>query len=137
MKKLLLIILFFCLGCSSPRYIEVPVETVRTEYIYKLDKDSTSKLDSIYVRDSIFIKEKGDTIFQYKEKTKYKIEYKDKIVNKTDTILKIDSIEKPVIIKEEVEINKIYWWQKVLMYSGLAFLIGIIIKLYNKIKGKC
>ena len=110
MEKLLLIILFFCLGCSSPRYIEVPVETVRTEYVYRLDKDSTSKLDSIYVRDRKYIKEKGDTIFQYRESTKYKIEYKDKIINKTDTILKIDSIEKPVIIKEEVEVNKLYWW---------------------------
>lgn len=137
MKKLLLIILFLCLGCSSPRYIEVPVETVRTEYVYRLDKDSTAKLDSIYVRDSIFVKEKGDTIFQYKERTKYKIEYKDKIVNKTDTVLKVDSIEKPIIIKEEVEVNKLHWWQKVLMYSGLALLIGIIVKLYNKIKGKC
>lgn len=137
MKKLLLIILFLCLGCSSPRYIEIPVETVRTEYVYRLDKDSTAKLDSIYVRDSIFIKEKGDTIFQYKERTKYKIEYKDKIVNKIDTVLKADSIEKPIIIKEEVEVNKLHWWQKVLMYSGLALLIGIIVKLYNKIKRKC
>lgn len=134
MKKLLLIFLLFCLGCSSPKYIEIPIETVRTEYIYRLDKDSTSKLDSTYVHDSIYIKEKGDTVFQYKERTKYKIEYQDKIINKVDTILKVDSIEKPIIIKEEVDVNKLHWWQKGLMYSGLALLIGIIFKLYIKIK---
>lgn len=134
MKKLLLIFLLFCLGCSSPKYIEIPIETVRTEYIYRLDKDSTSKLDSTYVHDSIYIKEKGDTVFQYKERTKYKIEYQDKIINKVDTILKVDSIEKPIIIKEEVDVNKLHWWQKGLMYSGLALLIGIIFKLYIKTK---
>lgn len=135
MKKIFLILLLFILGsCWSPKYIEVPVEKVKTVYVNNTSQDSTNKFDSIYIYDSIYIKEKGDTIYSYKEKTKYKIQFKDRIINNSDTVIKIDSIDKPVIVEKEVQVNKIYWWQKCLMYTGLLFLIGLIVKLYNKIK---
>lgn len=111
MRKLLFIIpiLILLVSCAAQKQIiEVPVETVKTEYIHD------TKIDSVYVRDSIDRWRKGDTVFIYKEHTKYKY------LNKTDTIVRVDSIPKiiKVEIVKEVEVNHIKWYQKTLMWIG-------------------
>lgn len=111
MRKLLFIIpiLILLASCAAQKQIiEVPVETVKTEYIHD------TKIDSVYVRDSIDRWRKGDTVFIYKEHTKYKY------LNKTDTIVRVDSIPKiiKVEIVKEVEVNHIKWYQKALMWIG-------------------
>lgn len=111
MRKLLFIIpiLLFLISCSTQKQIiEVPVETIKTEYIHN------TKIDSVYVRDSIDRWREGDTVFIYKEHTQYKY------LNKTDTIIKVDSIPKIVKIEtvKEVEVNHIKWYQEVLMWIG-------------------
>ncbi len=111
MRKLLFIIpiLILLASCAAQKQIiEVPVETVKTEYIHD------TKIDSVYVRDSIDRWRKGDTVFIYKEHTKYKY------LNKTDTIVRVDSIPKiiKVEIVKEVEVNHIKWYQKTLMWIG-------------------
>lgn len=86
----------------------MPVETVKTEYIHD------TKIDSVYVRDSIDRWREGDTVFIYKEHTKYKY------LNKTDTIVRVDSIPKIIKVEtvKEVEVNHIKWYQKTLMWIG-------------------
>lgn len=111
MRKLLFIIpiLILLASCAAQKQIiEVPVETVKTEYIHD------TKIDSVYVRDSIDRWREGDTVFIYKEHTKYKY------LNKTDTIVRVDSIPKiiKVEIVKEVEVNHIKWYQKTLMWIG-------------------
>lgn len=111
MRKLLFIIpiLILLASCAAQKQIiEVPVETVKTEYIHD------TKIDSVYVRDSIDRWREGDTVFIYKEHTKYKY------LNKTDTIVRVDSIPKiiKVEIVKEVEVNHIKWYQKALMWIG-------------------
>ena len=123
MRKLLYIIpilLFLCSCSAQKQIVEVPVEIVKTEYIY------STKIDSVHVRDSIDGYVKGDTVFIYKEHTEYKY------LNKTDTIVRVDSIPKIVKVEtvKEVEVNHIKWYQKALMWIGgivSLLLIGTII----------
>ncbi len=111
MKKLLYIIpilLLLCACSTHKQIVEVPVETVKVEYVHD------TKIDSIHVRDSVDRWIKGDTVFIYKEHTKYKY------LNRIDTIVKVDSIPKiiKVEIVKEVEVNHIKWYQKILMWIG-------------------
>ena len=123
---LLLGLLTVLQGCKTKEYIEVPVEVekVKIEYVHKLD--------SIYLHDSIFtqIVQRGDTIFV----DRYKFKVKE--VYKTDTIHQIDSIPKivEVKIKEIVEVNKLYSWQKALMWTGGVGILILLGFLINKFK---
>lgn len=110
--------------------IEVPVINTKIEYrdrfIY----------DSIYVHDSIFTMIKGDTVYISKNKEI------NRLISKTDTIIKTDTVHIPVKISKTVtktetkveEANKLYGWQKSLMYLGLIVLISGIVFLIIKIK---
>lgn len=124
MRSLLIaILIFICASCTTTKYVDrpVPVETVRTEYVNQLYRDS------VFVHDSIDRYVQGDTVYQYKYKYIYKY------LNRTDTVVKTDSIEVPVEIKttEVKEVNKIKGYQSFLMYFGLGF---ILILLYKAIK---
>ena len=125
MRSLLYIIpvLLLLCACSTTKVIEVPIETIRTEYIH------STRIDSVFTKDSIDRYMKGDTLYIYKEHTNFKY------LNKTDTVCKTDTITKVVKVDvvKEVEVNHIYWYQKALMWAGgIAVLLlagGIIYKL--------
>lgn len=121
MRKLLFIIpiLILISACSVKKQIvEVPIETVRTEYINQLYRDS------VFVHDSIDRYVSGDTVYQYKYKYIYKY------LNRTDTVVKTDSIQVPVEIKtteiKEV-VKKPKWYQTFFMYFGAISLLILII----------
>lgn len=129
MRNLLIaILLFICASCTTTKYVDrpVPVETVRTEYVNQLYRDS------VFVHDSIDRYISGDTVYQYKYKYIYKY------LNRTDTIVKTDSIEVPVEIKttEIKEVNKIRWYQSVLMWLGGLFTIFLSFKLGKTLRTK-
>ena len=117
MRSLLIaILIFFCVSCTTTKYVDRPVtvETVRTEYINQLYRDS------VFVHDSIDRYISGDTVYQYKYKYIYKY------LNRIDTVVQTDSIEVPVEVKtvEIKEVNKLRWYQSSLMWiGGLALLI--------------
>lgn len=119
MRSILLAIfisLLLTCSCTTTKFVEVPVEIVKTEYIHD------TKIDSIYVRDSIDRWREGDTVFIYKEHTKYKY------LNKTDTVVRVDSIPKIIRVetKEVVEVNHIKWYQKALMWLGGSIMLLIV-----------
>nr|DAI05440.1 MAG TPA: Prokaryotic membrane lipoprotein lipid attachment site [Crassvirales sp.] len=125
MKKLVFIMLAILMlsACkTTTKIVEVPIEVVKKEYIHD------TKIDSVYIRDSVDRWQKGDTLYITKWHTKFKY------INKVDTIVKIDSIPKIVPVVKEVEVNHIYWWQKTLMWVGGILLIYIIISLIHKFK---
>lgn len=142
MRKLwLFIIVTIALtSCRTIKYIDrttvdsteiaVPITNTKIEYRDRFLHDS------IYVHDSIFTLIKGDTVYIYKNKET------NRLVNKTDTIIKTDTIKVPVeitktVIKAEThikEVNKLYWWQKILMSIGGIVFILIIIYIVLKIK---
>lgn len=133
MKKLVLVVIAV-LSFSACRTItktievpvEIPVEVVKKEYIHN------TKIDSVYIRDSIDRWQKGDTLYITKWHTKFKY------INKVDTIVKTDSIPKIVPVVKEVEVNHIYWWQKSLMYIGVLVVIILLsiigFKLYKLVR---
>lgn len=125
-KKLLVLILGVLLLTScSPKYIEVPVETIKTEYIDKI------KYDSVYIHDSIETLIRGDTV--YKTKILYRYKYKEL----RDTLIRVDTI--PKVIRQEVvrekEVNKLKWYQSLFIGVGIVFTIYLAGKgIINKFK---
>lgn len=127
MRSLLIaILIFIVVSCTTTKYVDRPVlvETVRTEYVNQLYKDS------IFVHDSIDRFISGDTVHQYKYKYIYKY------FNRTDTVVKTDSIEIPVEIKttEVKEVNRIKGYQSFLMCFGFVFILIIVYKVIKFIK---
>ena len=129
MKKLVFIILAILMlsACkTTTKIVEVPVEVVKKEYIHN------TKIDSVYIRDSIDRWQKGDTLFITKYSTKYKY------LNRVDTVLKVDTIPKIIstTIEKKVEVNHIYWYQKLLMWLGGITIIILIIVIIYRMKNK-
>lgn len=142
MRKLwLFIIVTLALtSCRTVKYIDrnvvdsteiaVPITNTKIEYRNRF------LYDSIYVHDSIFTLIKGDTVYISKNKET------NHLINKTDTIVKTDTISVPIEITKIVtktetcvkEVNKLYWWQKILMSIGGIVFILIIIYIVLKIK---
>ena len=125
MKKLVFIMLAILMlsACkTTTKIVEVPVEVVKKEYIHD------TKIDSIYIRDSVDRWQKDDTLYITKWHTKFKY------INKVDTIVKTDSIPKIVPVVKEVEVNHIYWWQKTLMWLGGITIILLIIVITYRMK---
>ena len=100
---LLLLLMLSSSGCRSIRY--VPVETVKYDSIYI----TKHQKDSIYVYDSIYQKEKGDTLIIEKWHTKYI----EKQVHDTAYVERVDSIQVPYPV--EKQLTK---WQRVKMNAG-------------------
>lgn len=137
---LFIIVILALTSCRTVKYIDrtvvdsteiaVPITNTKIEYRDRF------LYDSIYVHDSIFTLIKGDTVYISKNKET------NRLVNKTDTIIKTDTIKIPIeitktVTKTEIQVketNKLYWWQKSLMYLGLSVLISGIVFLIIKIK---
>ena len=118
----LLLFLTTIISCTTTKTIEVPVETIKTEYIEQV------KYDSIYSKDSTYIMQKGDTIYNNKVQYLYKYKYLRDTINITDTIPKI------VTVKDTQYINQLQTWQKLLIVIGIGFILYWIIKLVIYIK---
>lgn len=122
MKKLIIIILVSILlsGCTSTKYVEVPVDRIKIEY-----RDRTF-IDTLIRNDSTIIRERGDTVFLEKYKYLYKTKEVRDTVNVTDTITVVQTVE---VVKE---VNRVHNWQIILMVLGgvgLAYCIYKIVKL--------
>ena len=125
----MLLIAFFLSGCRT-KYI--PMEKVVCRDVVKHDTLHTS--DSVFVRDSVFLRQKGDTCFldRWHEKTIFKNVYRVKV----DSFIRRDSI--PVPYPVEKQLSK--WEQFQLKYANWSFgalcvlLVVLGYKLYKKIK---
>ena len=113
----LLLFLTTIISCTTTKIVEVPIETIKTEYIEQI------KYDSIYSKDSIYIIQKGDTIYNNKIEYLYKYKYLRDTINITDTVPKI------VTIKDVQYINQLYTWQKILIVIGIGVILYWVIKL--------
>ena len=120
LKKILFFVSILLLtSCkTTTKIVEVPVETIKTEYIEQV------KYDSIYII------QKGDTIYNNKIQYLYKYKYLRDTINITDTIPKI------ITVKDTQYINQLYTWQKILIVIGMGFILYWIIKLVIYVKSK-
>lgn len=120
--------LFVICSCRTVKY--VPVETIKvdTTYINKLQRDS------IYLLDSVYIKEKGDTVFI----EKYKYLYRDKLVRDTQYIAKTDSIQVPYPVEkvltrwQQLKLELGGWALGIIIMVSLVFIIWIVYKFKRK-----
>ena len=92
-------------SCTTTKYIQVPVVHNDTTIVTKHQRDS------IWLHDSTYIKEKGDTVRIEKWHTKYI----EKQVHDTTYIAKVDTIRE--VFTNEVE-KPLTWWQQTKMHIG-------------------
>ena len=128
MLVLVLLLVMLCSSCTkriySTEYVEKPIYLHDTLHTTILSHDTT------IVKDSVYFAIKGDTIFKERYNTIERI----KVAH--DTIMRF--VEKPVEVvstKEvckQVEVNRIYWWQKLLMWIGAIGLVGFAFLLVKK-----
>lgn len=111
---LLLWALLWLTGCKQVQY--VPVETVRLDSIYLTQtlRDSIVRYDSVYVRD------KGDTL--YVERWKYL--YRDKVRVDTMVSVRVDTLAVPYPVEK-----KLTRWERVKMEAGGVAIGGFFLLL--------
>ena len=129
----LVVLALVCFSCKT-RYIteteykEVPV--VMHDTVAK----NIWRIDTTIVKDSVYFAIKGDTIYKERYNTLWRIKMAHDTINKV--------VEKPVeVVRNSVktetkEVNRIYWWQKVLILLGCASLIDLIVQIYKFWKRK-
>lgn len=111
-------------GCKT----YVPVETIRTETERVVD----IRRDSIYVLDSIYVREAYDTIYI----TRWRTEFKEALRVDTFNVERIDTLIRIV----EVEIKLTKWQQRKMdVGTGVLYAVPILIAvglfvLYRKLK---
>lgn len=108
-------------GCKSKEYITVP--EYHTEYVCRTD--TFHKMDSVYLKDSVYVYQKGDTVYYNK------VAYRDRLHNiykvKLDTIIKKDSVS----VERQLTKN-----EQSLMALGrlfLAFLFLVVVAMVSGI----
>lgn len=111
-------------SCSTVKYI--PVETVKTDSVRVVDVQR----DSIYVRDSVLIRTKADTVYV----TKWRTEYREALKVDTFLVQRVDSIN--TVVEVEKRLTKIQQL-KMDVGTGVLWAIPILIAvfaLYWKLK---
>ena len=110
-------------SCTTTKYVTVP------EYHTDTVRLSHNVHDSIYVHDSTFIREKGDTFYMERWHTKYVVSEK----HDTTYVATHDTIPQPYPVTEYVEksLSKIEKW---LIGVGILTLMALVIFVAMKIK---
>ena len=116
-------------GCKSHERVVV-VETVRADTL----RLSHNIRDSVWLHDSIYIRDKGDTMFIERWHTRWR----DRTVHDTTYVSKTDSVPVPYPVEVKVP-RELSWWQRLRMHAGgvalslLAIWLGVKIwKIYKK-----
>ena len=127
MRHIVFLLLFLAIlaATSCTRHVYVPVETTKSDTVYL----NRVQLDSIYMRDSVFIEKSGDTIreFQYK----YIYRFNDRI--DTLYISKTDSIQVPYPVEVvKYKTPQWCWWA---LGGVILLLVPYIVKWITKLKG--
>lgn len=127
MRHIVFLLLFLAIlaATSCTRHVYVPVETTKSDTVYL----NRVQLDSIYMRDSVFVEKSGDTIreFQYK----YIYRFKDRI--DTLYISKTDSIQVPYPVEVvKYKTPQWCWWT---LGGIVLLLVPYIMKWITKLKG--
>ena len=120
---ILILVLIFLSSCKT---IEVIKDKTVIDSTKNTSKEIITKHDSIYIyhRDSIFVKQKNDTVFIEKWNTKI-----ERLI-KRDTVIKIDTIyqdKERIITEYQVETKTETIYVKWLFWLGLAIPIVLYI----------
>lgn len=118
-------------SCSRKVYLPVEHTVYRTDTL----RTTALRVDSIFVRDSISLIQRGDTILieKYRDRFRY--------INRTDTLyrVKTDSVavKEPYPVEVVKEVAKpLAWWQQTLMWLGVGCVASLIIFMYIVLRKK-
>lgn len=114
-------------GCKT-KYVSVP--EIHTEYITRVD--TTVRRDSVYLKDSVYVERKGDTM--YINKTVYRDRFHHIYRVKTDTIVKRDSVNVAYPVEKEMSRSERLFVAMGKFFAALviALLFVIGVKLYKR-----
>lgn len=113
----ILFVLALLASCKQVEYITVEKVRIDTTYITKWQKDS------VWLHDSIHVKEKGDTVVIERWHT----QWRDRL--RVDTIYQAthDTIPQPYPIETIKMVEKdLNWWQRLRLWIGNIGLLGIL-----------
>lgn len=124
-KISVIFMLIMLTGCKTTY---IPVETVRTETERVVD----IQRDSIYVLDSVFVREAHDTVYI----TKWRVEYKEALRVDTFNVQRVDTLN--TIVEVEKKLTRV---QRLKMDVGAGVLYAVpillavgLFVLYRKLK---
>lgn len=125
---ILVILAGLTLGSCKTKYVSVP--EIHTEYITRVD--TTVRRDSVYLKDSVYVERKGDTL--YVNKTLYRDRYHNIYKVKTDAIVKRDSVNVAYPVEKEMSRSERLFVAMGKFFSALviALLFVIGVKLYKR-----
>lgn len=103
-------------SCKQTEY--VTVERVRNDTV----RITRNIRDSIYLHDSVLVKqyERGETVFV--EKERWHTRYRDRLLMDTMYMSRTDSVPVPYPVKTFVE-RQLSWWQRMQMCAGDVLLL--------------
>lgn len=91
-----------CRTLPEPEPVRVERDSI---YLSRVERDS------VFVRDSVLIREKGDTVYR----DRWRVEYHERVLRDTVYIGKSDTL----IITKVVEVaTPLSWWKRVKMSAG-------------------
>ena len=109
-----LFLMTMCTGCTTTKYVTVPEYHTDTLIQTKVQKDS------VWLHDSTFIREKGDTVLIERWHTQYKW----RELHDTTYISKTDSVPAPYPVETIKEVPaELTWWQQTRLYLANILLI--------------
>ena len=129
----LVVLALVCFSCKT-RYITETEYKEAPVIMHDTIAKNIWRIDTTIVKDSVYFAVKGDTIFKERYNTKWRIKVAHDTINKV--------VDKPVeVVRNSVktetkEVNRTYWWQKVLILLGCASLIDLIVQIYKFWKRK-
>ena len=122
------LLITMCSSCTTTKYVTVPEYHTDTVMVNKVQKDS------VFLHDSTYVYEKGDTFYMERWHTKYVL----KELHDTTYISKRDTIPAPYPVEQEVP-AELTWWQQTRLHIAniLLYLLAIcgviwIVKTYIK-----
>ena len=113
MRKAVLIAAALLVASCSPRIVE--------RLVYQHDTTQVVRIDSVryWQKDSVFIREKGDTVFQYVERIRYRDRFRIDTLREVrelhDTTVVERKVEKELSVGQKAKIGA-FWW----LLAGLA-----------------
>lgn len=113
MRKAVIIAVALVAVACSPKIVE--------RVVYQHDTTQVVRIDSVryWQKDSVFIREKGDTVFQYVEKVRYRDRFRIDTLKEVrevhDTTFFERKVEKELSVGQKAKIGA-FWW----LLAGLA-----------------
>lgn len=113
---LLCVVALLLMGCKSVQYVPVKEVVHDSIYLAKVQKDS------VWLHDSVYVKDRGDTVWLERWHTKYVERLR------TDTIFEthVDSIPVPYEVVREVP-AKMSKTQKGFMWFGIIAMMALVL----------